>query len=309
MSHIITKFKKYGFLGSIKRGIQSYLGITKQQEAINSLYFYLNNYLIKASELPPTQDSNLRIMQKCDAELLRILDYICKKHNIPYWLDFGTLLGAYRHKGFIPWDDDMDVSMLREDYNKIIPILKSELQNADFEIEESNGRIAIGYKHSKTGIWCDIFPIDYYNVDEYSESNIKILKSKIAKYRTFYNKNKGKLSSNKMQEERLRIINEDTNTKSVIIYHGREFDHQLPNAFYKENDIFPLSNIIFENMKLPAPAKVDVYLKNIFGDDYMQVPRSGILSHDGGRGPLSTWAIKNNINMQSIYNYLSSLFR
>lgn len=306
MSKIISTIKKNGLLGSIKNGIQSYLGITKQQESIDSLYFYLNNYLIKASDLPPTQDSNLRIMQKCDAELLRILDNICKKHNITFWLDFGTLLGAYRHKGFIPWDDDMDVSMLREDYNKIIPILKLELQNDEFDIEESNGRIGFGYKHSTTGIWCDIFPIDFYKVNEYSESNINILKSKIAKYRTFYNKNKEKLSSNKMKEERSKIINEYTNAKSIIIYHGREFNHQHPNAFYKESEIFPLSKITFEGMEFPVPAKVDIYLNKIFGNNYMQVPRSGILSHNDNRGALSTWATKNNINMQTVYNQLKS---
>ena len=307
MSRLIILIKRYGILGLMKKGIQSYLGISKQQESIDSLYFYLNNYLIKASELPPTNDTNLRIMQKCDVELLKILDNICKRYSITYWLDFGTLLGAYRHKGFIPWDDDMDVSMLREDYNKIIPILKSELNNNDFDIEESNGRIGFGYKHTKTGVWCDIFPIDSYKVSEYSESNINILKSKLAKYRSFYDKKKIKLSYNEMQMERLKMINDEETAKSVIIYHGREFNHLHPNAFYKKDDIFPLSKIIFENNEFPAPANIELYLSKIFGKNYMQVPRGGILSHDGGRGPLSTWASKNNICMNDVFYYLSNL--
>ena len=81
MSRLIILIKRYGILGLMKKGIQSYLGISKQQESIDSLYFYLNNYLIKASELPPTNDTNLRIMQKCDVELLKILDNICKRHT------------------------------------------------------------------------------------------------------------------------------------------------------------------------------------------------------------------------------------
>lgn len=56
-------------------------------------------------------------------ELLLAFDTICKRHHIRYWLIGGTLIGAARHQGFIPWDDDMDVQMLREDYLKMIEIL------------------------------------------------------------------------------------------------------------------------------------------------------------------------------------------
>lgn len=304
---IINTINKYGIVGTFRKFLQRFLGIQQQQEAIDSLYYYLNNYLITASELPPTKDPELRIMQKCDAELLRILDNICKKHNLTYWLDFGTLLGAYRHKGFIPWDDDMDVSMIRKDYEKFVSILKSELADSNFNIEESDGRIGFGYKHEKTGIWCDIFPVDFYKVEEYSETNIEILKSKISQYRSFYIKNKEKLSSAKMQENRRKIINENPNANSVIVYHGREFNHQHPRAFYCVDEIFPLSNITFENMNFPAPIKCDLYLSKIFGKNYMQVPKGGILHHGENRGALSTWAIKNKINMDVIFQTLSEI--
>ncbi|WP_250636022.1 LicD family protein [Proteus mirabilis] len=57
---------------------------------------------------------------------------ICQLHNINYWLDAGTLLGAVRHSGFIPWDDDIDICMFRDDYNKFINIAKYELNTNDF---------------------------------------------------------------------------------------------------------------------------------------------------------------------------------
>ena len=60
-------------------------------------------------------------------EILEEIDKICRKHNIPYFVDWGTLLGAVRHGGFIPWDDDMDISMKREDYNRFVTLVHKEL--------------------------------------------------------------------------------------------------------------------------------------------------------------------------------------
>ena len=71
-----------------------------------------------------------KLMKKVWAAQLEVLndvDVLCKKHNIQYFADYGTLLGAVRHKGFIPWDDDMDISMKREDYTKFCEIAQKEL--------------------------------------------------------------------------------------------------------------------------------------------------------------------------------------
>ena len=68
-------------------------------------------------------NGTLRDIQLLYVELLRFVDNVCKKHEINYWLDGGTLLGAVRHGGFIPWDDDVDLTMLRKDYNKLLEVL------------------------------------------------------------------------------------------------------------------------------------------------------------------------------------------
>ncbi len=65
---------------------------------------------------------SLEEIKKVQIEILDEIDECCKENNINYWLDSGTLLGAIRHKGYIPWDDDIDIGMLREDYDRFIHI-------------------------------------------------------------------------------------------------------------------------------------------------------------------------------------------
>lgn len=78
-------------------------------------------------QLPNTHDGRLDAIQKMQLAYLLEVDRICKKHHIKYFLGGGTLLGAIRHNGFIPWDDDSDIMMLREDYDKFAEVAQQEL--------------------------------------------------------------------------------------------------------------------------------------------------------------------------------------
>ena len=66
-------------------------------------------------------------MQHRMTEMLRVIDGICHRHGLRYWLCSGTLLGAVRHEGYIPWDDDLDIEMMRPDYDRLMEILPREL--------------------------------------------------------------------------------------------------------------------------------------------------------------------------------------
>lgn len=115
-------------------------------------------------------------LQKCELEILKEFDRVCKMNNLNYSLGSGTMLGAVRHKGFIPWDDDIDVLMPANDYKKfckIAPKAFSEkffLQTsytdswyASFSKVRMNGTTAIekGFENCRfhQGVWIDIFPI------------------------------------------------------------------------------------------------------------------------------------------------------
>ena len=78
-------------------------------------------------QLPNTHDGRLDAIQKMQLAYLLEVDRICKKHRIKYFLGGGTLLGAIRHNGFIPWDDDADIMMLREDYDRFAEVAQQEL--------------------------------------------------------------------------------------------------------------------------------------------------------------------------------------
>lgn len=126
----------------------------------------------------------LRDIQKIQLEIALELKRICEKHKISFFLDSGTLLGAIRHGGFIPWDDDFDVGLLRKEYNRLLQVLPNELEDK-YEIQtwendpgypgayikiRKKDTIFREYKtddlQRMNGIFIDIFPYDYLPNDE-----------------------------------------------------------------------------------------------------------------------------------------------
>lgn len=83
-------------------------------------------------------DKEIKQIQSIELEMLIEIDRICRKHNIIYSIDGGTLLGAVRHGGFIPWDDDADIIMNRVEYEKLINVIDSELDENRFYFQDIN---------------------------------------------------------------------------------------------------------------------------------------------------------------------------
>lgn len=140
-------------------------------------------------------------IQKIELDMYKCVKEICDKHNLRYYALGGTLLGAVRHKGFIPWDDDIDVAIPRPDYDKFLKYAKEELpsnlvpktyldekgdshpmficiiKNMDTEIELNHAN-----KTEHTHVWLDVFPLDAMPTND--------LLRKVHKYRLLYERMK-----------------------------------------------------------------------------------------------------------------------
>lgn len=120
----------------------------------------------------------IKQVQAIELEILLEVDRICRKHRISYFLDSGTALGAVRHKGFIPWDDDIDIGMLRDDYERFLSVAQEEMgQDYFLQTYRTDGTPIMFAKVRKTGttfvefrlrkfpinhgLFIDIFPYDY----------------------------------------------------------------------------------------------------------------------------------------------------
>lgn len=238
---------------------------------------------------------DLRGNQYVCLRLLQIFDKICRENQIIYWLTDGTLLGAVRHKGFIPWDDDIDVCIRREDEKKLIEILKKELpedvflqiKNTDVDIEHEIIKLRDRYSSVKNddgrfyhkGIWIDIFPMDEIFRNIYVDKMMKLLPG-----RFYYQEKTIKKIIKKIIIFPFKIIMGVKTFEEIRIkmYERMSKNNRKNNAYiyfkgemwwetYLKSDIFPLKELEFENLKCYVPNNYHNYLKYHFGD-YMTLP-------------------------------------
>lgn len=234
-----------------------------------------------------------------------ILDYIdvfCRRNNIKYTLSGGTMLGAVRHGGFIPWDDDMDIQMLRDEYNKFTELWNKSKDKHPFQLISIESGNAIGYAYGKvhnpntvtyvsgmerTGVYVDIFPVDIVvDDDDFNIRRRKIRSLKRKEYAAFIlalHKHShvgiyqlivswlltlGKpriYFSTKINE----IANEKNNSGGNLVFEmvaGIKCKHPMPRSIFED-----YTDISFENRTYMAIRDYDLYLTATFGD-YMTPP-------------------------------------
>lgn len=264
-----------------------------------------NNYTYNKDDY---EDLTLREAQMLMVDILKDVHELCERHGLKYFLDAGTLIGAVRHKGFIPWDDDVDIGMLRDDFNKFLEIAKKELPEhlflQTFETDKYydvypvpckiryNNTVFLeeGAKENykmHNGVYIDIFPYDSlpkYNVvykvqRAFSYNILKSFKRlrDIPEKLSF--KNKITFSFYKLlvkmfpNKRRLKFFNflikwNSKNSK----YMGYGVDTYWSEYVYEKSDYFQLVKLEFEGQYFYAPKNYHTILTQLYGD-YMIMPK------------------------------------
>lgn len=243
--------------------------------------------------------------QAVSFRLFKIFDGICKKYNLRYFLSGGTLLGAIRHRGFIPWDDDMDVMMPRPDYEKLLALelkLPSDIElvscesNRDYFIpfaKMCDMKTKLSFPHhvkeKSLGLFIDIFPIDalpdskirqkiyFFKMKSYDTLRNSALRKTfindekfigIKKYLVMpFAKIKGpNYYANKMNRYAIKWTFGSTKHAGVtMITHYGERE-------LMDYDVFADKSVVYFNeYQCFAPVGWDTYLSNLYGD-YMKLP-------------------------------------
>lgn len=223
---------------------------------------------IDITKIPPSR-GNLRTVQLIKTKILEIIDFILIQKNIQYWLDYGTLIGAIRHHGFIPWDDDIDISIIWDDYIKIPKIFKflKSLSEKFFIIYGWKGSeiIRIGYED-----FCvDFFPMEYLNKkcikqeEKYSFekkwNHINKQMIEIISFEKFQNHEKHHLDDDvlkiisKLKNEVFGNYESNSSSGQVILAAATISTHNVPHVVLEDDNIFPLKKCKFEHLSLPIP--------------------------------------------------------
>lgn len=257
------------------------------KERQENVFYQYKKDKIDITKVPPAQGL-LRDIQLANLALLKELAYVCGKNNFKYILDAGTLLGAVRHSRFIPWDDDIDILMFREDYEKIVSVFKNTTRNSDIYAEyhrdkDTNSQYFIKIKHKKCPfLGVDIFPLDTYGKHLSLKEQLKAT-NKICKILKHLKKEIDPNISNKETKTILtktmkeKILLSSANENGDFVY-GVDFAHKLKNWFLDRDIVLPLRKIQFEDSKYTTVNKPKEFLKNIYGD-YMKYPKKMKILH------------------------------
>lgn len=245
-------------------------------------------------------NGTLRDIQLLYVELLRFVDNVCKKHEINYWLDGGTLLGAVRHGGFIPWDDDVDLTMLRKDYNKLLEVLPLEISKHDYFKENCGLTLLIEGQKNYFSDFKSVYDVDdkegYLNDDNFSFLQIAWLKpyvkidffpkdfletEKISFFKKNYVSNKYKFNQKVKKGEYLffKKLNEFNDKFGFVLNETPQFADSFdviplaPVRIFETSKTFPLNKISFEGYEFNCPNDVDYYLSLIYGKNFRNLPK------------------------------------
>ncbi len=246
------------------------------------------------------EKGELRKLQQIELQTFKVFIDVCEKLNIKYYLIAGTLLGAVRHKGFIPWDDDIDVGIMRDDYERFLieapKLLPDHLFLQTYKSDNGYPQIFAKIRNNNTafietsvqknkmnhGIFIDIFPLDYCDLKKRKSFSFKI-KEKFLAIRSTSLFSNMKLS---LKAKIARIIScvicpslKQSLSKREDLYRSMQNCNHIINfsGVYGEREIMPKEwygdgeKLNFEGLEVTVPKFYEKWLSQVYGN-YMQFP-------------------------------------
>lgn len=256
------------------------------------------------------EQDELRRLQLVELDILRDIDKVCREHGIRYFLDSGTLLGAVRHGGFIPWDDDVDLGMPRHDYERFLEIAPQALGDAyvvadPHRCNEQAGMFAKVWKRGTKffteetveagilqGIFVDVFPYDRLHADEKiawrQRFMCRVWQSALYLYHSKCITVPHAGLPGALERGACRVahmIVKRCFSRERIVEGFETWASQggsdpgsayaalsCATARFPESVLFPVERITFEGTAFSAPACVEAYLDDMYGIDWRELP-------------------------------------
>ena len=240
------------------------------------------NFPIKYFDAETRDDFFIESMMKrawaVQIDLLQIIDEICKDNHITYFADSGTLLGAVRHKGFIPWDDDIDIAMTRTEYNRFISIAEAELKKVDSNLrlhtvynEESytncyarvvnSHSINFGKEHMDRWYGCpyivgiDVFPMDNLPKNKDEETVIVELIKTLLYVSLIWDNSSITCDKKELLESTISLINKKIDYNGNVRNQILRIVDELCTLYNNDSDELTCYPFFINNSRLRFPAK------------------------------------------------------
>lgn len=258
------------------------------------------------------KELTLQEIKSVELEILSMFDEFCKKNSIKYFISNGTLLGAVKYKGFIPWDDDVDLLVPREDYNRLLKLFKDSDRYRIFAIEKDKNyrypfaklcdmttrKDEFGYDNGlELGVDIDIFPLDYWDNDlenakrEVRKINKSMFGLTLSKLRKPDSKNplkriaKGAVMLYCKMRGSNYYINKIIRDSVKEEQKGSAYIGNKVWCIYGVKEIIPAEvfektlYLEFEGKSYPAPIGYDAYLKSLYGEYRADLPKDKQVTH------------------------------
>ncbi|MBR3151068.1 MAG: LicD family protein [Erysipelotrichaceae bacterium] len=320
-----TLFKRYGISGTLRKIYRKKENAFVDENRRRDLYhrFYDWTYISpdrirenRAHLLHPEEDRELQAIHAIQLELLKCFDEFCRTHGLKYFALHGTLLGAVRHHGFIPWDDDVDLGMPREDYDRLVELYPNEKGYPYLQSMGKEGRIFYGgyakfrdedsvaienhnrYFHGHKGVAIDILPLDYCDEDPEKRKKLqkKITEVQRCIYARCYPRPGGVMDDvSGYRLMKYYLLGRPMPLRFQFPLLNRLFRSVRESAFrtilacyygdaenknlFRDKDLDDLTRIPFEDTDIPVPRNYHQWLVQRYGENYMYPPKKKTRKH------------------------------